>query len=66
MAHPMSDELRNKTCGELSCDDCNQQREKSADELDRMHCIEAKLRDFCDKYPTDWVYRRYIFDILDS
>ena len=29
-------ELRNTTCGELSCEDCNAQREAAADEIDAL------------------------------
>ena len=35
--------LRHKTCGEISCDQCNDEREAAADSIDRMHEILAAI-----------------------
>ena len=31
--------LRHKTCGEISCDQCNDEREAAADAIERLHAI---------------------------
>lgn len=41
--------LRDKTCGELSCDDCNAQREHAAD---RIECLREALEDVCLQFAT--------------
>ena len=39
--------LRQKTCGEISCDQCNDEREAAADEIDRLRNSLLRIKARC-------------------
>lgn len=66
----MSKTLRAHTCGEISCDQCNDEREAAAIQLEKLQAENAMLRDkartLINTYFTDKWDVKYIYDLRDS